>query len=483
MHARQATLKIALIPVAALVSLLTLNVVLFGDDATSGPNQIALLVTAALTAGIGVFWLGLGYKTLEKQAIRSIGLAMQANLILLVVGIVIGLWIAAGIVPTLIYYGIVLINPKVFLLVACLACSMVSVSIGSSWSTMGTIGVALIGVGQTLGMPLGLVAGAIVSGAYFGDKLSPLSDTTNLAPAAAGTELFTHVRHLLYTTVPAYVLSLLGFAVLGLIYGAEAEDPAFVAAVTEAIQAHFNIGLHTLITPVAVFVLILKRTPALPALLAGAFMGAAQALLFQSQLFVGDGGFSLSAAYIVLMETAHSGFSLDTGNELIDDLFSRGGLLNMLNTVLLIIMAMLFGGAMEATGLLQEIARSILQLVRGTASLVAATIGTCMVFNLTASDQYLAIVVPGRMFRSAFRERKLAPQNLSRCLEDGGTVTSVLVPWNTCGAFAATVLAVPTLSYAPWTLFCLLCPLMSVLLATLGIGQTPLDPSEVVEEA
>ena len=457
-HKQEPSLLLSVLPVLFLVALLLLNVFLFGDDSTGGPHQIALLLAAAFAAALGHFVLKQDYRLMEGQAIGAIALALQAMLILLVVGALIGLWIMAGIVPTMVYYGLVLIHPAVFLPVACAACAVVSVAIGSSWSTMGTVGVALIGIGNALGLPEPMVAGAIVSGAYFGDKLSPLSETTNLAPAVAGTELFTHIRHMLYTTVPALALSLVAYGVLGLWYRPETQDLTQVREALVIIRQHFSIGVHTLATPILVFFLVMRRMPALPALLIGVLLGALQAVIFQGQSF-GSGGYS------ALIVTAHSGFVSETGNETIDALFSKGGMLNMLPTVLLIVMAMTFGGVMEATGMLRRIASAILHLVRGAGSLVGATISACILFNLTASDQYLAIVVPGRMFREAYRRYRLPPKTLSRALEDGGTVTSVLVPWNTCGAFAASVLGVRTFSYAPWAFFNILCPLIGAFLA------------------
>ncbi|MBI2421986.1 MAG: Na+/H+ antiporter NhaC [Candidatus Hydrogenedentes bacterium] len=456
-------LALSVIPVIVLMSFLIVNVRTFGDSATAGPNQLALFLAAALAACIGHFVLKLEYKTLELRAIHSIGLAMQANLILLVVGALIGLWIQAGIVPTLVYYGVKLLHPTSFLAVACGSCCMISLAVGSSWSTMGTLGVALITIGAALGIPTPMVAGAIVSGAYFGDKLSPLSDTTNLAPAIAGTDLFTHVRHMLYTTIPAISLALLGYALLGFAYGGKTYDPALVLEVQEVLLSHFSIGIHTLIAPAVVLVLVLRKMPALPALTVGALLGAAEALLFQS----GNTTQGMTGIYTTLITTAHSGYTLESGNAIIDDLLSKGGMLGMLNTVLLIIMAMLFGGMMEATGMLRRIAASILSLVRGTGSLIGATIGTCIFFNITAAEQYLAIVVPGRMYREAYEEYGLDPRNLSRALEDGGTVTSVLVPWNTCGAYASSVLGVATFDYLPWCFFNLCSPVISTFMAAM----------------
>lgn len=463
------SLPLSLAPLAVLVTLLAINVAVFGDSATLGPNQIALLAAALFCGLIGRTVLRIPYASLERGALHSIGLSMQANLILLCVGGLIGLWILAGIVPTLVYYAITLIRPSLFPLAACLSCSLVSVAIGSSWSTMGTLGVALMAAGQALGYPLPVVAGAVISGAYFGDKLSPLSDTTNLAPAVSGTDLFTHVRHLLYSTVPAYALALIGFAIAGAWYGGDAREADQIRGALDAIEASFHIGPHTLFAPAAVLALIVLRMPALPSLIAGLFLGAGEALLFQRHLLFPDGDAGLSQAYATLLNTAVSGFQSATGDPMIDDLFNKGGMASMLNTIFLILMAMVFGGVMEATGMLHALASGILRLVRGAGSLIAATIGTCMLFNITASEQYLSILVPGRMFRESYAARGLAPQNLSRALEDGGTVTSVLVPWNTCGAFAATVLGVGAWAYLPWCFFNLLCPVVGIALALMNL--------------
>ena len=480
-HAKTPSLPLSLVPLAVLMLILAVNVALFGDEASSGPNQLALLASAGAAFAIGHFLLHRDYQELEHKALHSVILAMQAVVILLVVGVLIGLWILSGIVPTMIYYGIKLISPSVFPLVACICCSIVSITIGSSWSTMGTVGIALIGIGRTLGLSDGIVAGAIISGAYFGDKLSPMSDTTNLAPAVAGTDLFTHVRHMLYTTIPAYTLTLLGYAVVGLFLSGGAFDAAMVDEVASVIAANFRIGWYLLIPPLLVIGLAVCRVPALPTLVFGAVLGAAVAVVFQPHLVASP--FTWSGAYATLVTTAHSGFHIESGNPLIDKLFAQGGMLNMLNTVLLIITAMVFGGAMEATGMLPRIARSILSLVRGTGSLVGATIGSSVVCNIAAPDQYISIVIPGRMFREAYHARGLEPRNLSRALEDGGTVTSVLVPWNTCGAYAASVLHVATLTYLPFCFFNFLSPLVSITMATLGLGIKYLEPQPDEPEA
>ncbi len=477
-------LWICLIPIVVLVAGLVLNVRLFGEDASYGGNQIALLIAAMVAGGIGHFVFRADYKDIEGRAIRSIILAMEAVIILLIVGALIGLWILSGVVPAMVYYGIQMIGPSVFLLVACLVCSVVSVSIGSSWSTMGTVGLALIGIGQALGFPLPLVAGAIISGAYFGDKMSPLSDTTNLAPGVVGSELFTHIRNMFYTTAPAYTLTIFAFGLIGLFYKPGALDGTETSGIQDTIAAEFNVSPWLLLVPVVVIVLAARRMPAIPSLVIGGLLGAVCAIVTQpQQLLAEDGSHSVIAVYTTLVTTAYDGFSIETGNEAVDSLLSRGGIMSMTNTVVLILMAMLFGGVMEATGMLQRIAQTVLSGVRGTGSLVGATIGTCIMFNIVAAEQYLAIVVPGRMFREAFEKQGLDPRNLSRALEDGATVTSVLVPWNTCGAFATGVLGVSTFAYAPYCFFNWLSPIVSVFMAGMGIGITRKIDKAVEREA
>jgi len=452
-----------------------INVVLFRDDASSGPNQVALLLSAILAGGIGHFVLKLDYRAIEKHAIKSIVLAMEALIILLIVGGLIGLWILGGIVPAMIVYGINLLNPRVFLLMACLICSVVSLAIGSSWSTMGTMGVALIGVGQALGFPAPLVAGAIISGAYFGDKMSPLSETTNMAPGIAGSNLFIHIRHMFYTTAPAYTLTIAGFTAIGLFYTPGEFSAEQVADVTQTIHNTFHIHWYLMLVPVIVIIMAARQMPPIPALVAGGLLGALTALFVQPQHFLVDGAFSWRAGYMRVIDTAYNGFALHTGNEMVDNLLARGGMLSMFSTITLVLTAMLFGGAMEATGMLSRLAHAILSRVRGAGSLISATVASCILFNIAAAEQYLAIVIPGRMFRSAYAERRLDPRNLSRALEDGGTVTSVLVPWNTCGAFASSVLGVATFAYLPFCLFNWLCPLVSITMASLHLAIKPLD--------
>jgi NhaC family Na+:H+ antiporter len=481
--ARKPSLLLSLIPMIFLIVLLSLNVMVFGDGATAGPNQIALLSCALLAGLLCYFNLNMSYKNIEKSAVKAIAVSMQANLILLVVGSLIGTWIVCGVVPTMIYYGVTIVNPSLFLPVTCIICGVVSLATGSSWSTGGTVGIALMGIGKTLNIPDEMTAGAIISGSYFGDKLSPLSDTTNLAPAIAGTDLFTHVKHMMKTVFFSMGGAVIGFFLLGLSYQNQALDMASIDAVRAAISGQFWIHPVLLLIPVAVIIMVSKKVPALPALIFGAIIAAIFALVFQKELIakVLEGQFTFTGAYKYLLKVAYAGFESSTGNAVIDKLFSRGGMSSMLNTVWLIITAMSFGGIMEGSGMLATIANQILRMVRGVSSLVAATLSSSIFLNITASDQYLAIVVTAKMFKQAYHDYGLHPKNLSRAVEDGATVTSVLVPWNTCGAYFSSVLGVATGAYLPFCFFNLLSPAVSLIVASTGWSMDKLDPNDSFE--
>jgi Na+:H+ antiporter, NhaC family len=474
------SLVLSLFPIAALVALLAGSVALFGDSNSAGPNQIALILAAVVAAAIGMT-LGHTWKDLEDGIVHGISLAMGAILILLVVGALIGSWILAGVVPTMIYYGLELLTPSIFYPSACVLCCLVSVATGSSWTTAGTVGVALIGIATAQDLNLGLAAGAIVSGAYFGDKMSPLSDTTNLAPAMAGTDLFTHIRHMMWTTTPSLIIALILFTVLGLSSNAP-QDTAAVAAILASLQSSFVIGPHMLLPAVLVIVLVVRKMPATPALIVGTLTGCLFAVIFQpgavTTLAASPDLPNWAALVKGCWQALGSGFALTSGNAALDDLLSRGGMGSMLNTVWLILSAMTFGAIMEKTGMLGRIAESILSAVRGTGSLILATLSTSIGMNVLASDQYIAIVLPGRMFRAEFARRGLAPQNLSRCLEDAGTMTSALVPWNTCGAFMAQTLGVATFTYAPYAFLNLLNPVISAIYGFTGFSISKLDKAD-----
>lgn len=469
---KRPSIWISLFPVICLMGLLVFNIILFKDDATGGPNQLALLLAGAIAALVGIFVLKRSYQDIESQIVRSISMAIQASLILLIVGSLIGTWILSGVVPAMIYYGLQLIHPAVILPVCALVCAIVALATGSSWSTTGTVGIALIGIGQAMGVPLGMVAGAIVSGAYFGDKMSPLSDTTNLAPAMAGTDLFTHIRYMVYTTVPAFVIALILFFILGFFQNHDTQAASNIPAVLTQIKELFHVGPHLFIVPALIIAMVVMKIPALPAMVLGTLVGGLFAVMFQQDLIarINGGEFSMIIAYKTIINVAYNGFSFESGNELMDGLFNRGGMSGMFGTVTLILMAMIFGGAMEGTGMLQRIADAILGMVRGIGSLVGATLASCIFLNMTASDQYLAILIPGRMFKGAYDKYGLHPKNLSRALEDAGTVTSPLIPWNSCGAYEAGVMGVATLEYAPYAFFNYLSPIVSAFLAGFDIG-------------
>jgi NhaC family Na+:H+ antiporter len=460
----------ALIPIVFLIFLLSLNVYFFGDGALDGSNQIALILSAGVAAIIALK-VGFKWATMLDGIVSSISSAMSSILILLLIGSLAGTWLLSGIVPAMIYYGLNILNPTIFLFAACIVSAIVSVATGSSWSTIATLGLALLGIGQTLGLSEGVVAGAIISGAYFGDKMSPLSDTTNLAPAMAGTDLFTHIKYMAYTTVPSIVITLIILLVIGFMNNSEA-DIEQVGLVQAAIQDRFNINLWLFLVPAIVIFMIVKKISAIPALLIGSLLGGVFAIIFQPQIIesISGGGTSFfEQSYKAVMLSMYGDISINTSNEMVNELLSTGGMAGMLNTIWLIVCAMVFGGIMESTNMLRVITASIIKLANSTGSLVASTAGTCVFFNVTASDQYLAIVVPGRMFAETYKERDLKPEVLSRTLEDSGTVTSVLIPWNTCGATQSSVLGVSTWTYAPYAFFNIISPFMTILFAYLNI--------------
>lgn len=472
---------LAMIPVVILIALLGLSVWLYGDGSLDGANQMALIIGAVI-AGLVGWRLGYSWKDIEKGMVKSIKSALPAILILLMIGALSGSWLISGIVPTMIYYGLEILNPTIFLFAACIISAIVAVATGSSWSTVATVGVALIGIGGALGIDPAMSAGAIISGAYFGDKMSPLSDTTNLAPAMAGTDLFTHIRYMAYTTVPSILLTLILFLIIG--FSISTNDSDFGALeMSTLIEENFVISPWFLLVPALVVFLIIKKVASLPALFVGTIAGCLVAVFFQPDVVkeiasahIQTSGDTVTwapnyvqAAYMSTIDAMTGSVGIETGNADVNSLLSTGGMYGMLNTIWLIVCAMCFGGIMEACGLLQAITSVLMQLVRSTGSLIATTTGTCLFFNVTASDQYLSIVVPGRMYADAYKDRGLAPQNLSRTLEDSGTVTSVLVPWNTCGATQSGVLGVATGEYFIYCFFNLISPVMTVLFGYLGI--------------
>lgn len=475
---KRPTLVHAFIPIAFLVAFLAINVIVFGSGATDGPNQIALIFAAGV-AGIVSWRLGYSWDEIEVSIVKSISSAMGAMLILLVIGSLSGAWLLSGIVPAMIYYGLKILNPTIFLFAACVVCCVVSLATGSSWSTIATVGIALLGIGKTLGIHEGVVAGAIISGAYFGDKMSPLSDTTNLAPAMAGTDLFTHVKYMVYTTVPTLAITLLIFLVWG--FTLDTSGTTDTATVLTAIDNAFNLNPLLFIVPALVLFMIVRKVPAIPALLVGTILGGIFAVIFQPQIIQQVSGITddpVKSAFIAVMKSFSMEVSIITENQMINGLLSSGGMAGMLNTIWLILGAMIFGGVMESCGLLKRIVEEIIKWAHSTGSLVASTAVTSIFFNLTAGDQYMAIAVPGRMFADTYRKRGYKPELLSRTLEDAGTVTSVLVPWNTCGATQSKVLGISTWAYAPYCFFCIISPLMTVLQAYLNFKIRRLDDKD-----
>jgi NhaC family Na+:H+ antiporter len=463
-----AQLLLALTPLVVLMLLLWFNVgEVYGDDALSGSNQVILMLAAFVAAVIGVF-NGSSVEAVFAKIKTNIHDTTQAIFILILIGGLAGTWLLGGVVPAMIYYGLDLINVQFFLPTAVIISALISLSTGSSWSTTATVGIALMGIGQTIGIPAPVVAGAVISGAYFGDKLSPLSDTTNLAPAMAGTDLFTHIRYMLYTTVPSLIIALILFTVLGLGYKDGALDAAEVAEVQSLLSAQFNITPWLFLVPAIVILLISRKVDALVAISVGIFSGLAAALVFQQPLLQ-DLGTGAHPIYEIAMRSIYGSIAVPSEHPILSDLLSTSGMSGMLGTVWLILSAMAFGGAMEASGFLATITNAIIRFARGSASLITSTLVACGILNVTASDQYLAIVVPGRMFKDVYRERGLAPENLSRTLEDSGTVTSVLVPWNTCGAYQSSVLGVATGDYFMYAFFNLISPIMTLIYAWVGI--------------
>lgn len=459
----------ALIPVVALVAMLGYNVYVFGDDALSGSNQFILLMGAAVAAIVG-FFNKVSFQKMIDEVAENIKSTAGAILILLMVGALAGTWLVSGIIPSMIYYGLQVLSPGIFLPATLIICSVISIATGSSWTTSATVGIALIGIGGTLGFPLGMVAGAVISGAYFGDKLSPMSDTTNLAPAMAGTDLFTHIKYMSLTTVPTYIVTFIIFIILGLTI--ETTGIADSSALLADIQKAFHITPWLFLVPVIVIGLIVKKTEPLIALFIGTLLAAVFALIFQPEIVLmlsGEKTMNFANAYKGILNAITVESVIPTDNENLADLFKSGGMQKMLSTIWLILCAMVFGGIMDAIGALARISQTLLSMAKSTFGLFASTVGSCLALNITASDQYLAIVVPGKMFKKAYHDKGLAPENLSRTLEDSGTVTSVLIPWNTCGAYQSGTLGVDTFDYLPYAFFNLLSPFMTLIFAAFNI--------------
>lgn len=459
----------ALLPVFILVAMLAYNVFVFGDDALSGSNQFILLLGGAVAAIVG-FFNKVSYKQMMAEVAENVKSTTGALLILLMVGALSGTWLISGIIPSMIYYGLQILNPTIFLAACVVICAIISIATGSSWTTSATVGIALIGIGEALGISLGMTAGAVLSGAYFGDKLSPLSDTTNLAPAMAGGELFSHIKYMTITTVPTIIVTLIVFIILG--FTIDTSGSADTATILADIDKSFNITGWLFLVPLAVIFMIVKKAPPLLALLIGTLLGAVFALIFQPGVLAtlaGGEDLDFISGYKGILNAITVETVIPTENESLVKLFKAKGMYGMLGTIWLIICAMVFGGIMDGIGALSRITKSLLGMAKTTFGLFASTVGSCLALNVTASDQYLAIVVPGKMFAKAYADRGLAPENLSRTLEDSGTVTSVLIPWNTCGAYHSGVLGVSVLDYMFYAIFNWLSPIMTLIFAALGI--------------
>jgi len=463
MKARAPYLMEAIMTFAVLIFVMGIGIAVFGAD-----PHIPMLIGTSIAA---VMALRLGHKWAEVEQFMFDGIhqALQAIIILAIIGVLIGVWILSGVVPTMIYYGLGILSPKIFLVAAVLISSVTSLATGTSWGTAGTIGIALMGISQGMGIPAPIAAGAIISGAYFGDKMSPLSDTTNLAPAMAGTDVFTHIKFMLKPTAIAYGIALAVFGFVGFRFSGTEMDVTTIETMRTGLANAFTISPILLLPPVAVIVLISKKMPAIPGIFIGIVLGAVLGPIFQSASF-GD-----------ILSVSYGGYVSATGVESIDSLLSSGGLMNMMYSISLTIIAMMFGGIMEKTGQLDVIVERLLRLVKSTPGLISMTIMTCIGSNMTMPEQYISIVVPGRMYAKAYKDRNLHPKTLSNALESSGTLTSALIPWNTCGVFLMGVLGVPTMQYAPWAIFNYMMPIVVILLSFVGVTVAKLNPEEKLE--
>ena len=469
----------ALVPIIALIGMLAYNVFIYGEDSLGGSNQFILLMGGAVAAIVGVV-KGVKFEVMIEDVAKNIKSTVEPILILLLVGALAGTWLLSGIIPTMIYYGLQILNPTIFLAATVVICSVISIATGSSWTTSATVGIALIGIAEALGVSVAMTAGAVLSGGYFGDKLSPMSDTTNLAPAMAGTDLFTHIRYMTLTTVPTIIVTLIAFIIIGL--NLDTSGQTNPEEILDSIDASFNITPWLFVVPVVVIALIIKKTPPLIALLLGTLLAAGAALIFQPDLVQMIGGgdtLNFETAYRGIIDAITVEITIPSENKSLQGLFSAGGMAGMLGTIWLIICAMVFGGIMDAIGALERISEALLNLFTSIFGLFFSTVSSCIVLNLTASDQYLAIVVPGKMFEKAYEKKGLAPENLSRTLEDSGTVTSVLIPWNTCGAYHSGVLGVPVADYFFYAIFNYLSPFVTLIFAAFNIKIKQLTKSKL----
>lgn len=462
-------------PIVVLIGLIALNVLISGDDPLGGANQVALLI-ASLVGGLIAFGNGVGWEEIINSIQHTLSSTTGAILILLMIGMLSGTWMLSGVIPSMVYYGLYIMRPEYFLPCTVLIAAGVSVATGSSWSTIATVGVALIGIGEVLGFSSPLVAGAIISGAYFGDKVSPLSDTTNLASSSSGSDLFVHIKYMMRTTIPTFLITVIIFTIISLFGEAGVLDGS-ISKVQATISSTYHISAATLLIPAAVIFMIVKKIPPVITLLFGALLGAVGALIFQGNLLGNLAQANDSNVYATILRSMYGLTTVSTGDPSVDELFSTGGMGGMLNTVWLILMAMVFGGVMEAGGFMKHITEKLIERVSSHGGLVTTTAGTCLLLNASTGDQYITIVLAGRMYKGAFKKMGLAPEVLSRTIEDAGTVTSVIIPWNSCGATQSAVLGVSAYAFAPLCFFCWLSPLVTILYAWLG--KVRLRTSEV----
>ena len=457
------------LPFLVLMVLISCCVAVFGNATLDGASQVSLLVASAVSVLVGHFSKRLTWENLEREISDKISSCAPAIIILLLLGAIGGTWMVSGIVPTMIYYGMQIIRPEIFLVSSSLLCALVSLMIGSSWTTVATIGVALMGIGKAHGFDDGWIAGSIITGAYFGDKLSPLSDTTVLASSVSGTPLFTHIRYMLYTTIPTFCISLSVFLIAGFMMNVSGQGN--VAEFMGGLEHTFVISPWLLIVPVLTGIMIARRWPSMVVLFLAIFLAAIVGLIVQPALIhqiSGEAGGGLIASYKGMMQVCYGSTDIDTGVPMLNELVHTSGMGGMMPTIWLIICAQTFGGALTATGQLQDLMRIVLRFVRGTASLVASTVGTSLFCNIALADQYLSIMLASSMFKDSYLKRGYESRLLSRSCEDGATVTSVLVPWNTCGLTQSTVLGVATLTYLPYCFFNYLSPLTSIVVASIG---------------
>lgn len=474
------SLILSLVPVLALIAMLVLNVRIFGDSALDGSVQIVLLIATALVSAITLITKQRNWMQLEKGIIGSVAGSTSAIVLLLLIGALAGSWMISGVIPAMMYYGLKFINPTLFLATSCVAAAIVSVSSGSSWTTIATIGVGLLGVGRAMGFETGWIAGAIISGAYFGDKVSPLSETTNMASSSAGSQLFSHIRFLMITTVPSFIITLTIYLIYG--FFGNHEGSMQTDGLSAALAESYNLSPYLFIVPLITMFLIAKRVPAIIVVFISVVTGAIAATIFQPELcsqLATSGTTDFSAKLSGIIRAMYGKVEPQTGNETLNALVATKGMSGMLNTIWLIICAMAFGGVMEASGMLQTITERMVKLMKNTFSTVAATAGACLFLNGAAADQYIAILLPGKMFADVYRKKGYRPELLSRTLEDSATVTSVLVPWNTCGMAQSTVLGVATLTYLPFCFFNLISPLMTLFVAAIGYK---IECEEVLQE-